>query len=306
MPLTVGTKLGPYEVLAPLGAGGMGEVYRARDTRLDRDVAIKVLPEGFASDPNRRARFEREAKAVAALSHPNILAIFDFGDGGKDYAVVMRNVDGSPPVRLGDGNADDLSPDGRWATAHLFSSGRCVVYPTGAGAVVPVEMGSLEGCTGVFFFPDGKSLLILGNEPGKPPRGYRAAFPGGKPEAVLPEGFNPQRISASGRSVLGRDPNGAWLRRDLGGSSTPVKGFLPGDGLIDWSADERSGVSNGRTMPAQIVRVQFDTGARTKIGEVAPDDRAGLLALGANAYRDNGRQYVYSYTRRVSALYSIK
>ena len=77
--LAAGTRLGGYEVLSPLGAGGMGEVYKARDTKLDRDVAIKVLPSTLAGDPAALARFEREAKAVAALSHPNILSIFDFG-----------------------------------------------------------------------------------------------------------------------------------------------------------------------------------------------------------------------------------
>src|ERR1039457_930215 len=89
MALSAGTRLGPYEVLSPLGAGGMGEVYRARDKKLDRDVAIKVLPESIASDPDSLARFEREAKAVAALSHPNILAIHDFGThAGISYAVM--------------------------------------------------------------------------------------------------------------------------------------------------------------------------------------------------------------------------
>jgi Tol biopolymer transport system component len=78
MSLSAGLRLGPYEIVAPLGAGGMGEVYRARDPRLGRDVAIKVLPSSVATDPDRRARFEREARSVAALSHPNILAIFDF------------------------------------------------------------------------------------------------------------------------------------------------------------------------------------------------------------------------------------
>src|SRR5438309_2538973 len=82
------TRLGPYEILGPLGAGGMGVVYRARDTRLEREVAVKVLPDAFVNDPDRRARFEREAKAVAALSHPNILAIHDFGrHEGVTYAV---------------------------------------------------------------------------------------------------------------------------------------------------------------------------------------------------------------------------
>src|SRR5438105_14888133 len=79
MPLTAGTRLGPFEILALIGSGGMGDVYRARDTRLDRDVAIKVLPPAVAADANRIARFEREARAVAAINHPNILALYDVG-----------------------------------------------------------------------------------------------------------------------------------------------------------------------------------------------------------------------------------
>jgi TolB-like protein len=89
MTLASGTRLGSYEILAPIGAGGMGEVYRARDKKLDRDVAIKVLPESLAADPDTLARFEREAKSIAALSHPNILAIHDFGTHeGISYAVM--------------------------------------------------------------------------------------------------------------------------------------------------------------------------------------------------------------------------
>ena len=79
MVLSAGAKLGPYEIQSPLGAGGMGEVYRARDPRLGRDVAIKVLPVSFAADAERLRRFEQEARAVAALNHPNILAIYDIG-----------------------------------------------------------------------------------------------------------------------------------------------------------------------------------------------------------------------------------
>lgn len=81
MPLNPGTRLGPYEILAPIGAGGMGEVYRAHDIRLERDVALKILPTEVAADPSRRARFEQEARAVAALNHPNIVAVYDVGDG---------------------------------------------------------------------------------------------------------------------------------------------------------------------------------------------------------------------------------
>ena len=80
MTVPAGTRFGPYEIVASLGAGGMGEVYKARDTRLDRTVAIKILPSEFANDPDLRARFEREARAIAALDHPHICAIYDVGE----------------------------------------------------------------------------------------------------------------------------------------------------------------------------------------------------------------------------------
>ena len=94
MPLAPGTHLGPYEIVAPLGAGGMGEVYRARDTRLDRTVAIKILPAQFSSDPVRKQRFEREAKTISSLNHPHICTLFDVGQqDGMDY-LVMECVEG--------------------------------------------------------------------------------------------------------------------------------------------------------------------------------------------------------------------
>jgi Tol biopolymer transport system component len=99
MALAAGTKLGPYEILAPIGAGGMGEVYRARDTKLDREVAIKILPEALAQNPDRLARLEREAKVLAALNHPNIAQIY----GVEQGALVMELVEGemlSGPVPL--------------------------------------------------------------------------------------------------------------------------------------------------------------------------------------------------------------
>src|SRR5436190_16085040 len=94
MPLAAGTRFGPYEIFAPIGAGGMGEVYKARDTRLDRTVAIKVLPEHLSSDPQLRERFDREAKAISSLSHPHICPLYDLGhQDGVDF-LVMEYLEG--------------------------------------------------------------------------------------------------------------------------------------------------------------------------------------------------------------------
>jgi len=94
VPLTPGTRLGPYEIVAPLGAGGMGEVYRARDTRLGRDVAVKVLPQHLSSSAEVRARFEREAKTVSGLNHPHVCVLHDVGREGTTDYLVMELVEG--------------------------------------------------------------------------------------------------------------------------------------------------------------------------------------------------------------------
>ena len=94
MPLSTGDKLGPYEIVSPIGAGGMGEVYKALDTRLDRSVAVKVLPEHIAQREDLRTRFEREARAVASLNHPNICTLFDIGEQGGTSYMVMELMEG--------------------------------------------------------------------------------------------------------------------------------------------------------------------------------------------------------------------
>ena len=94
MALSVGTRLGPYEILAPLGAGGMGEVYRAKDTRLDRTVAIKILPSHLSSNADFKQRFEREARAISSLTHPHICALYDVGSQDGTEFLVMEFLEG--------------------------------------------------------------------------------------------------------------------------------------------------------------------------------------------------------------------
>ncbi|HSD72564.1 MAG TPA: protein kinase, partial [Thermoanaerobaculia bacterium] len=94
MSLAAGTRLGPYEILSPIGAGGMGEVYRARDSRLGRDAAIKVLPAALAADADRLKRFEKEARSASALNHPNIVTVYDLGTSDGVSWIAMERVEG--------------------------------------------------------------------------------------------------------------------------------------------------------------------------------------------------------------------
>ena len=94
MALSPGTRLGPYEIISPIGAGGMGEVYRAQDTRLDRSVAIKILSSTFSADSDRLRRFEQEARSASALNHPNIVTIYELGRDGPAHYIAMELVEG--------------------------------------------------------------------------------------------------------------------------------------------------------------------------------------------------------------------
>src|SRR4030095_16159480 len=115
MSLAAGTKLGPYEITTPLGAGGMGEVYRARDTRLDRQGAIKILPAALATDPQFRERFDREARVISQLTHPHICTLYDVGDHDGTAFLVMEFLEGETLAeRLAKGSRTGAS---RTATA---------------------------------------------------------------------------------------------------------------------------------------------------------------------------------------------
>src|SRR6267154_874075 len=161
MPLSAGVRLGPYEILDAIGAGGMGEVYRAKDTRLDRIVAIKILPAHLSSDPLRKQRFEREAKTISSLNHPNICVLHDVGQqDGIDY-LVMECVEGETlakrlekgalpleqVLKYGMQIADALDKAHRSGVVHRdLKPGNIMLTPTGATRNSPVtEQGTIVG-----------------------------------------------------------------------------------------------------------------------------------------------------------------
>jgi len=178
MPLLAGAFVGPYHITAHIGSGGMGDVYRARDPKLQRDVAIKVLPEAFAADPDRLARFEREALAVAALSHPGILSIHDFGKAdGHTYAVMellegetlRQRLESSPlPAR----RAIDIAA--QIARALAAAHGKGIVHrDIKPGNVMVTEDGHVKvldfGLARQFRLPGSNQMGIEGSTvPGRP------------------------------------------------------------------------------------------------------------------------------------------
>ena len=182
MPLENGTRLGPYEIAAPIGAGGMGEVYKARDTRLDRDVAIKVLPEHLKESEKTRARFEREAKTISQLQHPNICALFDVGsEAGVDF-LVMEYLEGEtlqerlekgplpiPEVlKIGGQIAEGIDAAHRKGVVHRdLKPGNVMLTPTGVkvldfGLARKSLLGNVETQAGTVAAPLTQEGTVLG------------------------------------------------------------------------------------------------------------------------------------------------
>jgi len=174
MALNPGTRLGPYEILSTIGAGGMGEVYRAHDTRLGRDVALKILPPEVAGDPSRRARFEQEARAVAALNHPNIVAVYDVGDGYMVSELVdgetlrgakfgrRKTLDIAAQIASGLAAAHaagivhrDLKPD----NVLITKEGRAKILDFGATALGKAKLWFANGKTATYRFTTGVRTL---------------------------------------------------------------------------------------------------------------------------------------------------
>jgi dipeptidyl aminopeptidase/acylaminoacyl peptidase len=232
-----------------------------------------------------------------------------FTQSGGDYSVIVRGVDGSAPVQLGVGNGGAYSPDGRWVSANVFSKGHCVIYPTGSGKAIPLEMGPLESCLAVGWFPDGKHIIIVGNERGQPVRTYQAAFPGGTPQLLLSDEVNAAGLQGSGggsrgKCLIASNATGTWRRFDLKGFGPSVAQMQPTDTLLSCAPDGSWAiVGNDTAIPAVAYRVDLATGDRRKLAEIAPADRVGLLRVFITDYWESG-EYAYWYVRGLSTLYS--
>jgi Tol biopolymer transport system component len=231
--------------------------------------------------------------------------------GGAGYSVYFRRTDGSPAVRLGEGNGQALSPDGKWALAitHVSSEPQIELYPTGAGETKTLPHEGLAVQT-ADWSSDGKQILMTASEPGHGPRLYLRDLSGGKPRAISPEGYRNFRrtVSPDGKFVAAKGPDQRlYLYPLAGGEPAAIPGLTPEDSPTAWSADSRSlYVYRRRELPAKVYRVDVATGRKELWKELIPSDAAGVLNISPPIVTQDGKNYAFSYIRMLSDLYLVE
>jgi Tol biopolymer transport system component len=231
--------------------------------------------------------------------------------GGPGYSTYIRKTDGSPAVRLGEGAAATLSPDGRFAMAilGLSSTPRIAVYPTGAGE--PQILAS-EGLaiSAANWMPDGKRILFLASEPGRGARIYVRDMPEGKPRAITPPGYRffIRTISPDGKFVSVQGPDRKLYLYPLdGGEPKSLEGLTAADTPVGWTADGRAlYVFRRDEMPVKVYRFDVSTGKRELWREIAPSDGAGVTQIARVYPTPDGKAYIYSFSRVLSDLYVVE
>jgi len=236
-----------------------------------------------------------------------------FDEQGSISGVYLRGMDGSPAVRLGEGLAAGLSPDGKWALTGNPRTGAGVLLPTGPGSPRPFARTSLENASFVSWFPDGRRILISGEEHGKAARLYERDLTGGRLRPITPFGFGfpfgvlTRPISPDGRQIAVLDPEGRlWLYPAESGTPRLVPGFLLGDVLLCWSSDGRSlFLWRNFEAPLWIYRLDLATGERRHLREIKFNDPVGVLPTNLMLTPD-GSAYAYTYGRFLSTLYLVE
>jgi WD40 repeat protein/predicted Ser/Thr protein kinase len=224
-------------------------------------------------------------------------------------AVYLRRTDGSPAVRLGDGSALALSPDGKGALCARGSAlEQLVLMPTGPGQPKTVPLGRIlvENWRAVWY-PDGKRILFAGHEPGRPARCYVSDLGRELPRPITPEGVVGNVISPDGRSLIAQGPAGVFSVYSLeGGKPVPVPALKTEDSPIQWSEDGKTVYVRGSSrLPARIYRVDLANGRRELWRELAPVDSEGVFRVADVAITRDGRTCVYDYRRVLFDLYTV-
>ncbi|MGA8621222.1 MAG: protein kinase [Candidatus Sulfotelmatobacter sp.] len=230
--------------------------------------------------------------------------------GGPNYAVGVRDLDGSAPIRLGEGYGGGFSPDGKWVLS--FISGpppKITMYPTGTGEPKSVPIPGIERVIAERpgFFPDGKRIWFTGAEAGRPLRTYMQEISGGTPRPVTPEGVFAVRTSPDGKFMLAHDPDGHLVLFPVdGGEAHGVTGLDSGQLFVQWGEDSRSLYVRDDGIPASVYKVHLSTGKKTLALRLMPADPSGVVNVNMVLLSRDGKTYAYDYSRILSELMVVE
>ena len=276
-------------------------------TRGDYQERLMAWAPGFKSEQEMSWL---DSSNYAVLSSDGQALLFSDGSAsaGVNYALCLRKPIGSPVVRLGDGNAQGISPDGRWALSMVPSSSmRLTLYPTGAGEPRSLENGHIQNYDSARFFADGKRVLACGSEAGQASRCYVQELAGGVPLPATPPGTTEGLVSPDGNSIIARDADGKFSIYSMTGSAQrPVNGLTPDDAVIRWNSEGRSLLVYRRAqVPARIERLDLSSGKRVLVKEIAPASKAGVINIRYIAFSEDERSYAYTFDRVLCRLASV-
>ena len=251
-----------------------------------------------------------DGSLVVALSTDGRSLLFTEYSGvfGNNYAVGLRRTDGSPVVRLGEGWAGDLSPDGRWALAVVATSpDRLMLYPAGPGEPRRLESGDIREYSSARWFPDGKRILVCGAEAKHASRCYAQDVSGGKPRPVTSEGSISGIVSPDGTLILAQGSRDEYqLYPSAGGEPRSVSSLAPDDVVARWTADGHGFLVNRWSdVPARLERVDLATGRRELVHRLAPPDLAGVVRIQNATVAGDEKVYAYSAIQRRSDLFQV-
>ena len=279
-------------------------------TRDDHFRDVSVLPPGADRERGDLGWIELTYPVAFSSDGKTLLFTEESASVGAGYSTALRGTDGSPVVRLGDGTALDLSPDGKWALAATASEPlqRMFLYPTGAGQTRSVPTGAVVSYEGAQYFPDGRRVLFCGHETGHGVRCYVQEIEGGKPRPVSPEGTSEGFVSPDGRRIVVRSDRGLEVFPAEGGEGRAVPGATIDDTVIRWSGDGKSLlVHRVFEVPNHVERLDLSTGRRDVFRTLGPAvDLTGAIQIGPVAITADGKVYGYSIRRMRSHLFLVE
>ncbi len=276
------------------------------------DITVDMMARGPRADVERNLSWLALSFPIDLSTDGQTLLFKEEGGAvGLNYAVCLRKTDGSGVIQLGEGAPQGLSPDGKWALAFVPTSpDRLMLYPTGAGEPRRLDHGEIEHYSAAQWFPDGRQILVCGNEGGHAARCYVRSLEDGELKPVTPDGVVRARLSPDARMLLARKPQGDWWTFGLDGTREPQRVAALGadDRLSGWDADGRSVLvfKDPVSGSVRVERLELETGRRTLVRVLTPPDAGGVTGIGSVIFSRDGASYAYSVNQFTSQLFLVE